>query len=170
MRSPASTRSGQQSGADADSPLVEDAAKSMAHLTLPMLQCPNSRQRGQDTMLVYRPRQMSEMIAVASDLPDPVKGLTETAVDYLARLREVFIDHSGMERPPNDTNQTPWEGQLTNCFMKGLRKDLAAATQQSCICWETQQLKEVLRHATHCEKQAATKILKTAQTRTKVTD
>ncbi|KAJ8375593.1 hypothetical protein SKAU_G00061730 [Synaphobranchus kaupii] len=38
-----------------------------------MLQCPNPRQGGQDTMLVYRPWQMSKMIAVASDLPDLVK-------------------------------------------------------------------------------------------------
>ncbi|KAJ8354735.1 hypothetical protein SKAU_G00223020 [Synaphobranchus kaupii] len=74
MLSPASTRSGQQYGASADSTLDEDAANSMAHLTLPMLQCPNPRQGGQDTMLVYRPWQMSEMIAVASDLPDLVKA------------------------------------------------------------------------------------------------
>ncbi|KAJ8364278.1 hypothetical protein SKAU_G00131090 [Synaphobranchus kaupii] len=43
MLSPASTRSGQQYGADTDSTLDEDAANSMAHLTLPMPQCPNPR-------------------------------------------------------------------------------------------------------------------------------
>ncbi|KAJ8364867.1 hypothetical protein SKAU_G00136980 [Synaphobranchus kaupii] len=51
-----------------------DASRLSAARGLLTAGCPNPWQGGQDTMLVYRPWQMSEMIAVASDLPDPVKA------------------------------------------------------------------------------------------------
>ncbi|KAJ8332358.1 hypothetical protein SKAU_G00426510 [Synaphobranchus kaupii] len=58
-----------------------------------------------------------------------------------------------MDKPENSETLTPYETQLTHCFLDGLDKHLATATKTSCVGWQTRRLKDVLRYAVHCEEQ-----------------
>ncbi|KAJ8381274.1 hypothetical protein SKAU_G00020520, partial [Synaphobranchus kaupii] len=59
----------------------------------------------------------------------------ETVNDFLERLTEKYDAHSGMDKPDNNETLTPYETQLTHCFLDGLDKHLATAIKTSCVGW-----------------------------------
>ena len=57
-----------------------------------------------------------------------------------------------------------WEIHLCNCFLNGLKPDIAFAVKNSCIGWNDARLSELRRHATHASDQLLHKKKKKEET------
>lgn len=49
-----------------------------------------------------------------------MQGEEETVDNLIVRRRELFNNHSGIEVPVNQVNDSPYEQQLKNAILKGL--------------------------------------------------
>lgn len=49
-----------------------------------------------------------------------VQGEEETVDSFIVRMREIFNNHSGIEVPVNQVNDSPYEQQLKDAILKGL--------------------------------------------------
>ena len=93
------------------------------------------------------------MSAIAACKQRPDEGTD----DYLHRLTEVFTTHSGIARPNNTDQMTPWETHLCSAFLNGLLPEIAAAVKLSCVCYEEARLDELRRHSRHNQAQLMAK-------------
>ncbi|KAM3602236.1 uncharacterized protein V6R79_000333 [Siganus canaliculatus] len=74
----------------------------------------------------------------------------ESPNEYLTRLTEIFKTHSGIQIPNQLGNtRDVWEIHLCNCFLNGLKPDIASAVKHSCIGWKGARLSMLRDHASH---------------------
>ncbi len=71
----------------------------------------------------------------------------ENPDEYLTRLTELFNTYSGLQLLDKSSN-TPdvLEIHLCNCFLNGLKPDIASAVKISCIGWNDARMSELRRH------------------------
>lgn len=94
----------------------------------------------------------------------------ENPDEYLTRLTEVFNTYSGLQLPDELSNTSDvWEVHLCNCFLSGLKPDIASAVKISCIGWRDARLSELRRHAMHAHDQLLSKKEKKRRDNTKRT-
>jgi len=78
----------------------------------------------------------------------------ENPDEYLTCLTEVFNTHSGLQLPGELSNAPAvWEIHLCNCFLSGLKPNIASAVKRSSIGWNDACLSELRRHAIHAHDQ-----------------
>lgn len=77
----------------------------------------------------------------------------ETASDFLDRLRPVFRQHSGLDY--EDRPERPYQQQLKNAFLNGLRPAVRAHVEKHWVTINTGTLADALQYAEH-----ATRVLK----------
>ncbi len=89
----------------------------------------------------------------------------ENPDEYLTRLTEIFNTYSGLQLP-DELSNTPdvQEIHLCNCFLNGLKPDIASAVKNSCIGWNDARLSELRRHAVHAHDQILSKKKKKEET------
>ena len=80
-----------------------------------------------------------------------VQGENEKLYNYLARLKETFDAHGGVEKPADLKEESEYENRLTRAFLGGMRKDLRNATKTVCVGWRHRRLQDLLVYAHHCE-------------------
>lgn len=92
------------------------------------------------------------------------KQKDENPDEYLTRLTEVFNTYSGLTCDESSNTPDVWEIHLCNCFLNGLKPDIALAVKNSCIGWNDARLSELRRHATHASDQLLHKKKKKEET------
>lgn len=91
----------------------------------------------------------------------------ETPEEYLCRLTDIFNIHSGIEQP-NDLGNTAglWEIHLCNCFLNGLKPDIATEVKKTCVGFQDARLTELRRYAAHVHDQQTQKKKRSEDRRT----
>ncbi|KAL7404186.1 hypothetical protein ABVT39_011142 [Epinephelus coioides] len=76
-----------------------------------------------------------------------------------------FNTYSGLQLP-GESSDSPdvWEIHLCNCFLNGLKPDIASAVTSACIVWNNACLSKLRRHAIHAHDQILSKIKKKEET------
>ncbi|KAM8741686.1 uncharacterized protein AB9X84_018994 [Acanthopagrus schlegelii] len=79
----------------------------------------------------------------------------ELLADYLVRLTAVHTTHSGLAKPRvmgGIHEVTPWEAQLRDHFMNGMKPEISRMVREQCVNWDNANLETVEERANHAEK------------------
>lgn len=52
-------------------------------------------------------------------------------------LTKIFDESSGLVKPENDDEDSPYEQQLKSCFVEGMHPDTSRRTKKTFIRWDT---------------------------------